>query len=123
MTALENNNTWLITYLPLGKQAIGCKWVYRVKYRADGIVERYKARFVVKDFTQREWVDYSETFSLLAKMTIIRCFLALATSQNWFLEQLDVNNTFLYGDFDEEVYMVIPSGFAKRGGAQSLQAT
>jgi len=49
--ALEPNNTWTLTSLPPGKKPIGCKWVYRVKYKSDGSVERYKARLIAKGFT------------------------------------------------------------------------
>lgn len=65
--------------------------------------------------TQSEGDDYAETFSLVAKITPMHCFLALAASKNRFLEQLDVNKAFLHGDLDEEVHMVIPLGFAKEG--------
>ena len=79
IAALEANNTWTLTSLPPNKKTIGCKWVYKVKYKSDGSVERYKSWLVAKVFTQKERIDYTETFCPIAKMVSIKCLLVVAT--------------------------------------------
>ena len=109
--ALEENKTWTVEPLPLGKRAIGCKWVYKIKYNADETIERYKGCLVILGNKQVEGIDYTKTFAPVAKMVTIRTFLVVAGAKNWELHQMDVHNAFLHGDLEEEVYMHMPLGF------------
>ncbi|XP_038995819.1 uncharacterized protein LOC120120205 [Hibiscus syriacus] len=116
LKALENNNTWIIVDLLKDKKSIDCKWVFTVKYKADGSIERYKARLVTTGFTQSFGVDYHETFAPVAKLNTVRVLLSLAVNENWVLHQLDIKNAFLNESLEEEVYMRIPPGVKSNTG-------
>ncbi|RVX16422.1 Retrovirus-related Pol polyprotein from transposon RE1 [Vitis vinifera] len=109
--ALMNNKTWVLAPSPFNHNIIGCRWVYKLKYKLDGIVERYKARLVAKGFHQTLGFDYFEIFSPVVKPTTICVVLSLALSENWSIRQLDVHNAFLNGDLSEQVFMTQPPGF------------
>lgn len=85
--------------------------MYKVKYKADRTLDKYKARLVARGFSQKEGIDYEETFAPTAKMSTIRLVLALVAQFNWKVHQMDVKSAFLNGDLQEEVYMTQPPGF------------
>lgn len=108
LQALDETHTWDLVDLPLNKKAMGCKWVYKIKTRSDGSVERYKARLVAKGYTQEYGVDYEETFAPVARLTSVRSLIAVSVVRKWSLFQMDVKNAFLNGELTEEVYMKPP---------------
>ena len=117
---LKKNGTWKLLDLPKGKQPVGCKWIFTVKYKSDGRVERYKTRLVAKGFTQTYGIDYQETFAHVAKLHTMRVLLSLAVNLDWTLQQLDVKNAFLNGDLENEVYMKIPLLFENKANVSKV---
>ena len=112
LDALSKNHTWDLVTLPPGKSVVGCKWIYKIKTRSDGSIERYKARLVAKGFTQEYEIDYEETFAPVARISSVRAFLAVAAARKWDIFQMDVKNAFFNGNLSEEVYMQAPPGLS-----------
>lgn len=104
LTALHDNRKWSLTDLPAGKKASRCKWVFTLKLKTDGSIERYKARLVAKGYNQTACVDSEETFSPISKLNTVKLMISIATTYNWDLHQLDVKNAFLRGDLQDEVH-------------------
>ena len=113
--SLENNNTWTLVDRPKDKNVLPGKWVYKVKYGADGQVDKYKARYVAKGFAQVEGLDFFETYAPTCKPETFRTLLAVATQKNLHLGQMDVKSAYLHSAIDEEIYLEQPQGFVKRG--------
>lgn len=109
--ALKKNSTWTLVPASPHMNIVGCKWVFRTKYKVNGTLDKHEARLVAKGFHQTPGIDYLDTFSSLIKPSIVRLTLTLAISLHWYVHQLDINNAFLNGILQEKVFMSQPEGF------------
>nr|KYP38789.1 Retrovirus-related Pol polyprotein from transposon TNT 1-94 [Cajanus cajan] len=112
---MAQNGVWDLVELPKRCKRIGCKWAFKTKHEFHGNIERYKARLVAKGFTQKDDIDYKETFSLVSKKDSLIIIMAPVTHYNLELHQMDVKTAFLNGNLEEDVYMDQPVGFIEEG--------
>jgi hypothetical protein len=109
--SIMKNDVWDIVPRPKRKSVVTSKWIYKIKHIADRSIEKHKARFVARGFSQVEGIDYEETFAHVARYTSIRAIISLVGSMGWKLHQMDVKTTFLNGEIEEEIYIEQPDGF------------
>ena len=98
LVALEENDTWYMVDRPTNAIIIGSRWVYSIKMKVDGFLDRYKARLVAQGYKQEYGIDYDETFATIAKMTTVCILIDLVSIKGWKLHQLHVKNAFLHGN-------------------------
>ncbi|KAH9141736.1 hypothetical protein AeRB84_014116, partial [Aphanomyces euteiches] len=115
--SLIENGTWTLTDLPPGREALECKWLWRMKFDADGKLTKYKARLVLKGYMQQYGIDYLEIFAPVLRMNALRLLLCLVAHHAWKIRQMDVKTAFLNGtlDTDTVIFMEQPPGFAIQG--------
>ncbi|XP_076940279.1 uncharacterized protein LOC143609401 [Bidens hawaiensis] len=109
------NHTWELVDLSPGCKPLGYRCIFKRKMKADGSIDKYKARLVIKGYIQKEGLDYFDTYSPVTRITSIRLVLAIAALRNLEIHQMDVKTAFLNGDLDEEIYMEQPEGFSALG--------
>eukprot|EP00873_Tetraselmis_striata_P018760 jgi/Tetstr1/439024/TSEL_027516.t1 len=110
LRSLRARNTFAYARLPVGRHAIGNKWVFKVKANSDGSVNRFKARLVAQGFSQQAGVDYHATFSPVVKLSTLRTCLAVAAARGMHIHQIDIETAFLNASLKEEIYMRQPKG-------------
>ena len=113
--SILQNHTWELVDLPPGCKSLGYKWIFKRKMKADGSIDKYKARLVIKGYRQREGLDYFDTYSPVTRINFIQMIIAVAALCNLEIHQMDVKTAFLNGDLDEEIYMEQPEGFIAPG--------
>ncbi|KAA0037081.1 gag/pol protein [Cucumis melo var. makuwa] len=120
MESMYSNSVWTLVDQPNHKKPIGCKWIYKRKRDQASKVQTFKARLVAKGYTQKEGVDYEETFSPVAMLKSIRILLSIATFYDYEIWQMDVKTAFLNGNLEESIYIVQPEGFIQKSQEQKV---
>jgi hypothetical protein len=115
MDSILSNGTWDLVDQPYGCKPMCCKWVFKKNLRPDGTIDKYKARLVVKSYTQEEGEDFFDTCSPIARLTIIHVLLSLVASHGLLVHQMDVKIAFLNGELGEEIDMIQPDWFVIKG--------
>lgn len=109
--SLMKNNTWTLCELPKDRKTISSRFVFKLKRKANGEIDKYKARLVTRGFSQKQSFDYSKTYALVAKLTTLRVLLAIANEKKMWIHQMDVKSAFLNGKLTDEIYMQLPEEF------------
>jgi hypothetical protein len=109
--SIMKNEVWEIVPRPKNKDVVSYRWLFKIKHAADGSIEKYKERFVARGFSQKEGIGYEDTFTPMARYTLIRTIIALVAKMKRKLHQIDAKTTFLNGVIEEEVYIEKPQGF------------
>jgi len=120
LSIIQKNNTWTLVDRSEGRKVIRVKWIYRTKLNADNSINKHKARLVVKGYAQIFGVDYSDTFTLVARLDTIRLLLAISAQKGWKVFQLDVKSAFLNEVLQEEIYVEQPDGFVIQGAKDKV---
>lgn len=120
ISSIEKNKTWSLVDLPIGFNAIGLKWVFKIKRNSDGSINKNKARLVAKGYVQKHGIDYDEVFAPVARIETIRFIIGLAALNGWEIHHLDVKTAFLHGELKEEVYVTQPEGFVVAGSEDKV---
>lgn len=110
-SSIMKNSVWEVVPRPEDKYVVGSRWLYKIKHAVDGSVEKFKAQFVAKGFSQKEGVDYDETFAPIARYSSIRAIISVAAQMGWRIHQMDVKIAFLNGVIEEEIYIEHLEGF------------
>ena len=118
--SILSNHTWKLVDLPPGNKPLQCKWIFKRKMKADGDIDKYKARLVVKGYKQREGLDYFDTYSPITRITSIRMLISIAAVYKLEIHQMDVKTTSLNGDLEEEIYLEQLEGFIVPGQEQKV---
>ena len=112
--SIMKNDIWEIVPIPEKNSIVTSKWIYKIKHAADGSIEKYKARFVARGFSQKEGIDYEETFAPVSRYTSIRSVISLAAVMKWKIHQMYVKTSFYNGIVEEEFYVQHPLSFETR---------
>lgn len=111
LNSLEENNTWILVNRPKNQNVISNRWVLKIEYKSDGTIDKYKARLVIRGFSQKEGVDFHEIYPPVLKYNTVRAVLAIVAAEDLHIKQFDIKTAFLYGELEETIFMKQPLGF------------